>query len=527
MKSEDKKKSFKLTQSQTLLLIGKSLGPYDVKDEIGHGGMGVVYRAFDRILNRDVALKIIPPQFAADEQKLKRFLREAKNIARLNHNAIVPIYFTGEERGINFIAMKFVEGETLGDIIDKDAPLAPIRALMIIREIAKGLSHAHDYNVIHRDIKPENIMLDCDGQVQIMDFGLARSNFAGEKLTESGIFLGTPEYSSPEQIRTTQADPRSDLYSLGVIFYEMLCRSLPFDAETPYEIFQAILSEDYPPLKKINPLVPSVLEGIVDKLLMKESIRRYQTAQELIADLEIALNRIEKGATAETQELPKPRRSCANPRIRFRNVFKYFMIFSGVCAILLCGIFLGKFVLNDNSGKNTNKPLISGNPDKTNKTKTNDEVKNRIPVIVIGYFNNVKKISGLSWWMEKGLSEIIATNIHESRMFEVITEKEIIQHQKELDELLKPDMKSNRTLSARNIAKKRGANIFVSGSIYEIVNNDKKNEIRIIIVFEDLIKDKTVERFQITLEVESFDVIDKLSILILKKLKGIFYPERI
>jgi len=519
LSSEDKKHSKKLAQTQNLLLVGKTLGSYEVKSEIGHGGMGVVYKAYDKVLNRYVALKIIPPQFASDEQKLKRFLREAKNIAKLSHPSIVPIYYTGNERGINFIAMKYVEGKTLAEVIDQEAPLPPMRALLIAREIAEGLSHAHDLNIVHRDIKPENIMIDKAGAVQIMDFGLARSNFAGEKLTESGIFLGTPEYSAPEQIKSSYADPRSDLYSLGVIFYEMLCRTLPFEADTPYELFQTILHEDYTPVCEINPLVPAVLEGIIDKLLMKEPNKRYQTAQELIDDFETAVNLIEKGAKAETQELPRPKRSVHRERLKFKTKIKTFAFVVQALVFLFLGVLIGRFALNNNS---ENNPLIhaANTEDKTNKSSDAAEAKNaQALTVLVGYFENKTKTAEL-YWLKEYLSEFIVSKLTDSKLFSVMKESEIRRYQKDIELL---NQKAAKPATLRQIAKRRGVRLYITGSFY-VVNN----KVRIIAKFEDLKKNKQLADVSVIVNQDNvYAEIDKLILAIFKKVKAFFYPEQI
>ena len=201
-------------------LIGQIAGTYKIVGQIGKGGMGVVYKAIDLSLQRPAALKFLPEHLAQDENIIKRFSREARASARLNHPNIVTVYGVGRHGQGYFIAMEYVEGRPLTHLIHHEGRVEPKRALDIIRQAADALSESHAQSVVHRDIKPENLMLDTSGRVRVMDFGLALARFESVNLTSEGIAMGTPQYMSPEQWKDSKVDARSDIYSLGVTFFD-------------------------------------------------------------------------------------------------------------------------------------------------------------------------------------------------------------------------------------------------------------------------------------------------------------------
>ena len=262
-------------------------GRYEVETLLGQGGMARVFRGTDRVLDRTVAIKVLSPQFADDDQFVARFRREAQAAAGLNHPNIVGVYDTGDQGDVHFIVMEYVEGRTLRDVIRSDGPLLPERAAEIGGAVARALSSAHEAGLVHRDIKPGNIMLTREGEVKVMDFGIARTS-TGDTLTQTAAVLGTASYLSPEQAQGLPVDTRSDIYSLGCVLYEMLTGRAPFIGDSPVAIAYMHVKEDPVPPSRLNPDVPPTLDAVVLKAMAKNPANRYETAEELRADLERA-----------------------------------------------------------------------------------------------------------------------------------------------------------------------------------------------------------------------------------------------
>src|SRR6266404_8065327 len=279
-------------------LIGQTISHYLMVEKIGGGGMGVVYKAKDTRLARFVALKFLPEDVAHDPQALERFRREARAASVLNHPGICTIYDIGEHDGRAFIAMEFIDGETLrSHIHGKALPLEEI--LKLGTQIAEAVDAAHAEGIIHRDIKPSNIFVTKRGQAKVLDFGLAKlvpkglasanTDFGGESPDSDsmvGIISGTPSYISPEQIRGDDLDPRTDIFSLGLVLYEMATGRQAFGGSTGGMIIEAVLMRSPVPARTINPDIPPRLEGIIDKALHKDRGQRYQHAADMLADLQ-------------------------------------------------------------------------------------------------------------------------------------------------------------------------------------------------------------------------------------------------
>ena len=257
---------------------------YQLQEEIGKGGMGVVYKARDLQLDRIVAIKVLLPEAVGDETARKRFLREARAAAKLNHQNIATIYAIEEVDNIIYISMEYVAGQTLANLI-ANRRLSIDEILGISLQILEALQAAHEMNVIHRDVKPDNILISGSGQVKIMDFGLAK--IRGEaRLTKDEFSLGTIDYVSPEQIsRDMEVDARSDLFSFGVLLYEMLTGELPFNGEHEWAVLYAILNTEPKPFEKNGNQIPPLLEELTFKCLRKSPLQRYQSAGEAIAQL--------------------------------------------------------------------------------------------------------------------------------------------------------------------------------------------------------------------------------------------------
>jgi beta-lactam-binding protein with PASTA domain/predicted Ser/Thr protein kinase len=262
-------------------------GRYEIEDLLGQGGMARVFRGQDRVLGRTVAVKVLSPQFAGDDQFVARFRREAQAAAALNHPNIVSVYDTGDQGDVHYIVMEYVEGRTLRDIVRQEGPLLPERASEITQAVARALASAHEGGLVHRDIKPGNIMLTRDGEVKVMDFGIARTT-TGDTLTQTAAVLGTAAYLSPEQAQGATVDVRSDIYSLGCVLYEMLTGRPPFTGDSPVSIAYKHVREDPVPPSRLNGDVPEALEAVVMKAMAKNPENRYQTAEEMREDLERA-----------------------------------------------------------------------------------------------------------------------------------------------------------------------------------------------------------------------------------------------
>ena len=294
------------TEADTEIVPGSTmLGPYRVLEKLGEGGMGAVYLAKDVRLGRRVALKFLPVHFASDDERVRRFVQEARAASALNHPNIITVHEISEGAGRHFIATEFVEGQTLRERV-ADGPLAAQEALDICAQVAGALAKAHQGGIIHRDIKPENVMVDAEGHVKVLDFGIAKqfaSPAQGETQspavarlvdTAPGMVLGTANYMSPEQVRGLELDARTDVWSLGVVLYEMVSGAVPFDAPTYGDIVVSILRDDPPPLARVG--VPEELERIVTRALAKRKEARYQTAKEMQAELRRLKLQLEFGA---------------------------------------------------------------------------------------------------------------------------------------------------------------------------------------------------------------------------------------
>src|SRR5713226_6797630 len=263
------------------------LGRYEIVAELGKGAMGVVYRANDPMLNRMVAIKTINMEEAGQEGMAEyeaRFYTEAKAAGGLNHPSIVIVYDIGRSGNLVYMAMEYVEGRELREMLTEGQSLPVVQAVDIAAQVGEGLAYAHQHHVVHRDIKPANILVTADGRAKIADFGIARMR-SSETRTQTGIILGSPKYISPEQVVGKRADHRSDIFSLGVILYQCLTGSTPFNGEGLSALMYQITNHDPAPPSAVNPQVPVMLDYIVAKVLAKTPETRYQSAADFANDL--------------------------------------------------------------------------------------------------------------------------------------------------------------------------------------------------------------------------------------------------
>lgn len=272
------------------MVIGKRLsGRYKVLEMIGGGGMANVYLAHDMILDRDVAVKMLRLDFANDEEFIRRFRREAQSATSLAHPNIVNIYDVGEENDLYYIVMEHVDGQTLKQYIQQNSPLRVEEALEIMRQLTSAISHAHQNHIVHRDIKPQNILVDRVGNVKITDFGIAMA-LSATSITQTNSVLGSVHYLSPEQARGGMANKKSDIYSLGIVMFELLTGRLPFSGESAVSIALKHLQSETPSVRRWNPNTPQSVENIVLKATAKDSFHRYNSVDEMEEDLRTALD---------------------------------------------------------------------------------------------------------------------------------------------------------------------------------------------------------------------------------------------
>jgi len=329
-------------------LIGKVFGGrYRLEEKIGVGGMAEVYRAYDLTLNRTVAVKILYPQFASDADFVERFKREAQAAANLSHPNIVNVYDWGAENSTYYLVMEHLVGQNLKQIIQKKGALPPSLVVDIGRQVAAALQFAHKRNIVHRDIKPHNIIITDEGEVKVTDFGIART--LTSNLTQTGAILGTAYYISPEQAKGEEVSPLSDIYSLGVVLYEMATGQLPFQGETPVAVALKHIQEEPPLPQKLNPAVPSSLQAVILKALARDPLLRYQSAEELRQDLAKALAPDESSFVDDeeaTLVLPPETLKTATPAKSKRNLRPLFITLGVILAAVLTGLAIASLSFN-------------------------------------------------------------------------------------------------------------------------------------------------------------------------------------
>ena len=346
-------------------LIGKVIGNrYEIITEVGNGGMATVYKAKDNILNRLVAIKILKDEFTTDQEFVKRFNTEAQSAARLTHPNIVSVFDVGyeEEYNIYYIVMELIKGKTLKEIIVHDGALSWKWAVNIAMQIASALEAAHKENIIHRDIKPHNIIITEEGVAKVTDFGIAKA-VSNSTITAFGTTIGSVHYFSPEQAKGGVTDAKSDIYSLGVVMYEMLTAKVPFDADTPVSVALKHMQEEPIEPIEINDEIPSAANSIVMKAMQKDPINRYQTATEMISDLGKALKdpngnfviiQNKDGAYTRVMRTIEPKKQPQNNKKRIlfiAGLVAIFFLVFGITKIVLNGGFTAKVEIPNVVGK--------------------------------------------------------------------------------------------------------------------------------------------------------------------------------
>jgi serine/threonine protein kinase/Tfp pilus assembly protein PilF len=318
-------------------MIGTTISHYRILDKLGEGGMGVVYKAHDTNLQREVALKFLPQHLSSDVTEKERFFQEARAAASLMHPNVAVMHEIGEYENRVFLVMELVEGETVKKRVQRDGPMPIEQSIDKAIQICDGLAAAHEKGIVHRDIKSDNIMITPKGVVKIMDFGLAKIS-GSAKLTKAGSTLGTAAYMSPEQVRGEDVDRRSDIFSFGVVLYEMLTGKLPFKGEHQAALMYSLVNEDPLPIQRFNEHVPQEIERIIAKALAKDVEERYQSADDLLADLRRERKNLEYARTGD----PGARSASKMPSAQsHRTILGIYVIASSAVAVaLILGYFL-------------------------------------------------------------------------------------------------------------------------------------------------------------------------------------------
>jgi eukaryotic-like serine/threonine-protein kinase len=408
-------------------------GRYEIIEELGAGGMGRVYRVHDTKLNEEVALKLIRPEIGADNRTVERFRNEIKNARKISHPNVCRTHDLGEEGKTLYLTMEYVRGEDLKSLIHRMKTLAVGAAVSVARQVAEGLSAAHKQAIVHRDLKPGNIMIDKDGNAKIMDFGIARAIYE-KGITGEGAIIGTPEYMSPEQVEGKEADQRADIYALGVILFEMVTGQVPFEGETPFSIANKHKSEPPPIPKKLVPQMPEGLNRLILRCLEKDKTKRYQTAEDLIADLAT----VEESLPTAERIAPK-RKTITHREVTVKFQPCKLIIPAGAAVVLaVSGFLIWRYLIPKPA------PLILSAK----------------PTVAVLYFKNNSGDPALDLWKE-GLPVLLTGGLNQSRYLRVLDDSQVYGTLKKLS-LLNSDKFTPDEL--KNIAADAGATHLLSGN---------------------------------------------------------------
>jgi len=458
---------------------------YQIIEELGRGGMGRVYKAQDTEIKEKIALKLIKPEISSDKKTIERFQNELKLARKISHRNVCRMHDLGKSEGNYFITMEYVDGENLKGMIRMMGQLSSGKAISIAKQVCEGLSEAHRIGVVHRDLKPSNIMIDKDGNAKIMDFGIARS-LTGKGITGVGVMIGTPEYMSPEQVESKEIDQRSDIYSLGVILYEMVTGQVPFEGDTPYSIGVKHKSEVPRNPKDINPQISDDLNRMILKCLEKEKEKRYQSAGELRSELE----NVERGMPTTDRVIPERKPLTSKEITVTFGLKKLLMPALVIIAIVIIGVIIWQLL--------PKKKLVPVPSDKAS--------------LAVMYFKNNTGDTALDHWRTM-LPNLLVADLAQSKYIRLLSEDKLYNILNQLNQL---DAETYTSEVLKQVATQGGVNHILQGTYAKA-----GDEIRINVMLQEANTGELIgsESVAGTGEKSIFFMIDELTTKIKANLK--------
>ncbi len=465
---------------------------YQIIEELGKGGMGKVYKVLDKDIKEKVALKLLSPEIASDEKTIERFSNELKFARKISHRNVCRMYDLGKEEGTRYITMEYVPGEDLKRLVRKVGQLSAGKTIFIAKQLCEGLAEAHHLGIVHRDLKPQNIMIDEEGNARIMDFGIARS-LKAKGVTGSGVMIGTPEYMSPEQAEVKEVDQRSDIYSLGVILYEMVTAQVPFKGETPLSIAMKHKSQAPRDPKEINAQLSEDLSHVIMKCMEKDRNKRYQNVEDILSEL---IN-IEEGIPTTERVLPKRKPLTTKEITVTFKLQKLFIPALVIVALVVIGTIIWRLI--------PRREAISSIPSGK-------------PTLAVMYFKNNTGDESLDHWRTM-IADLFIADLTQSKYIDVLSGERLFTI---LDELNQLEAKSYSSDILKQVAAQGRVNHILVGNYAKAGDT-----IRINVILQQARTDKTLasEGVEGKGEESIFSMVDELT----KKIKANFKlsPEEI